>query len=245
MKQALFLLLLFGSFAADAQSLKEALFSGKLKNDAGTVVRKGDDLSAHIDTTTRKEPARDTLAVITAAQMDSSTRGQATAKATKPATGAGAPNTPPAAGTTGNTTDNTAQAGNAAAVAPPVAAAENGAEAEATEPEEAAPAPVEKVRDNRGLFKDYMNGLVANLKSEVLSNKKIKKGTYYVTVAYTIETDGKVTLTELLVDPKNDFLQQQIRQMMEGDLPTLNPEVNSSGVARKVNRRYNFSLDKE
>jgi hypothetical protein len=36
--------------SADAQSLKEALYSGKLKLDTGTVIRKGDDLSSKIDT---------------------------------------------------------------------------------------------------------------------------------------------------------------------------------------------------
>jgi hypothetical protein len=41
---------------AGAQSLKETLFSGKLKSDSGTVVRKTDDLSTKIDTSRRKAP---------------------------------------------------------------------------------------------------------------------------------------------------------------------------------------------
>ncbi|RYZ60793.1 MAG: hypothetical protein EOO14_06770, partial [Chitinophagaceae bacterium] len=46
MKKGFFLLFLISSlFAADAQSLKEALYGGKLKNQPGTVVRKGDDLA--------------------------------------------------------------------------------------------------------------------------------------------------------------------------------------------------------
>lgn len=39
----------------NAQSLKDALFSGKLKNDSGSTVRKTDDLSTKIDST-RKKP---------------------------------------------------------------------------------------------------------------------------------------------------------------------------------------------
>ena len=52
MKKALLFLLLISSVFAQAQTLKDALFSGKLKNDPGTVIRKGDDLSTKIDTTT-------------------------------------------------------------------------------------------------------------------------------------------------------------------------------------------------
>ena len=37
-----------------AQTLKDLLYKGKLKSDTGSVVRKTDDLSAKIDTTTKK-----------------------------------------------------------------------------------------------------------------------------------------------------------------------------------------------
>ncbi|MGZ8545284.1 MAG: hypothetical protein ACXWV0_08300 [Flavisolibacter sp.] len=52
-----FILLLIGSgFSADAQTLKELLYSGKLKKDSSAVIRKTDDLSTKIDTSTRKTP---------------------------------------------------------------------------------------------------------------------------------------------------------------------------------------------
>lgn len=56
MKPVLVLALLVAATSTKAQSLKETLFSGKLKSDTGSVVRKGDDLSTKIDTTTRKKP---------------------------------------------------------------------------------------------------------------------------------------------------------------------------------------------
>ena len=56
MKKGFLLLLLISSFFANAQSLKEALYGGKLKNEAGTVIRKGDDLSTKIDTATKATP---------------------------------------------------------------------------------------------------------------------------------------------------------------------------------------------
>lgn len=58
MKKTILFLLLAVSFSANAQSLKDLLYSGKMKSDSGTVVRKGDDLSTKIDTATRK-PAAD------------------------------------------------------------------------------------------------------------------------------------------------------------------------------------------
>lgn len=39
---------------AEAQSLKDLLYSGKLKKDSNVVIRKGDDLSSRIDTGTKK-----------------------------------------------------------------------------------------------------------------------------------------------------------------------------------------------
>ncbi|HEY1115092.1 MAG TPA: hypothetical protein VGE66_16090, partial [Chitinophagaceae bacterium] len=54
MKKGILILLLLCSVLADAQSLKDALFSGRLKNDNNSVIRKGDDLSAKMVDTTRK-----------------------------------------------------------------------------------------------------------------------------------------------------------------------------------------------
>ena len=230
MKKAFLLLLVFSSLFSQAQSLKEALFSGRLKNEPGTVIRKGDDLSDKlVDTMARKAPQRDTLAIINVAQQK-----RADSTNTRPVTN----NT-----TAGNTASTTPVPSTPApATAEPVAPTESSEETTAAEE---VPEVKEKPKDNRAIFKDYMTSLVSTLKAEVLSNKKIKKGTYYVSLAYTIGTDGQVTITDLVVDPKQELLQQQIKQRMEADMPVLNPELNSSGVARKVNRRYNFSLDKE
>lgn len=59
MKKGIILLLLVSSVSVKAQTLKEALYSGKLKADAGTVIRKGDDLSTKMDTA--RNTTNDTL----------------------------------------------------------------------------------------------------------------------------------------------------------------------------------------
>lgn len=229
MKKAFLLLLVFSSFFADAQSLKEALFSGRLKNEPGSVIRKGDDLSDKmVDTTARKAPQRDTLAIINVAQqqrVDSTQTGLVITNAPASNSDSVSPVTPTPAPATAEPTELTEPAETAVA--------------------EAEPEVKVKPKNNRAIFKDYMTSLASTLKSEVMSSKKIKKGTYYISISYTIDTDGKVTITDLVVDPKQEFLQQQIKERMEQDLPMLNPELNSSGAARKVTRRYNFSLDKE
>src|ERR1043165_1567942 len=60
MKNFILVIFLFGGFAAQAQekqSLKNLLFSGKLKKDSTGVIRSTDDLSTKIDTSTKKEAA--------------------------------------------------------------------------------------------------------------------------------------------------------------------------------------------
>jgi len=69
-KTILFLLLISTVATLNAQSLKDALFSGKLKMDSNSVIRKGDDLSKKIDTGTKK--AETAKAKITTAPGDSS-----------------------------------------------------------------------------------------------------------------------------------------------------------------------------
>src|SRR5215213_1203833 len=59
MKKVILFLLITGTVTANAQSLKDALYGGKLKTDSNSVIRKGDDLSAKIDTAQKKtEPEK-------------------------------------------------------------------------------------------------------------------------------------------------------------------------------------------
>src|SRR6476646_8127289 len=68
MKYCLFVFVLLAAITAEAQqkqSLKDLLYSGKLKRDSSGVIRSTDDLSTKIDTSTKK-PA-DTVKLRTAA----------------------------------------------------------------------------------------------------------------------------------------------------------------------------------
>ncbi len=69
-KGILFLLLLI-TFNSNAQSLKDLLYSGKLKSDTGTLVKKTDDLNSKIDTS-KKKPVEPQKVNLSGAAKDSS-----------------------------------------------------------------------------------------------------------------------------------------------------------------------------
>jgi hypothetical protein len=218
MKKGILLLLLLSSVFVKAQSLKDALFSGKLKNQPGTVIRKGDDLSAKMDTV-RKATADDTAntKVLTAA-----TDTAARSLAVQPDTSALAAAVPEKKDSVAGVSDTAAVA---AADAPKTAAA--------------------ITKDNNAIWKTFMDSLSSTLKTEVLSSKKIKNGSYYVLVSYAIGADGQVTVNDVFLSPENAFLQQQIKDRLAIDTPRLNPVPSSSGAPRKVSKKYNFTLTKE
>ncbi len=71
MKKAILFLVVITTVTANAQSLKDALYGGKLKTDSNTVLRKGDDLSTKIDTSTKKKPVVQEKNMSAALSMDS------------------------------------------------------------------------------------------------------------------------------------------------------------------------------
>jgi len=74
MKKGVLLILLASSVIANAQTLKDALYSGKLKTDSGTVIRKGDSLRSKMDTS-RKKPVEPEKMKMAVAATDSSMKG--------------------------------------------------------------------------------------------------------------------------------------------------------------------------
>lgn len=62
MKPVFLLAVLFLALASQGQqSLKDALFSGRLKNDSGSVLRKGEDLTTKMDSVSRVKPVEQTV----------------------------------------------------------------------------------------------------------------------------------------------------------------------------------------
>jgi hypothetical protein len=204
MKKVIFFLLIISSVTANVngQKLKDLLYGGKLKNDSGTVIRKTDDLSTKIDTSTRKpaESERITPTVVT-----TSSPGDSSMNKTMPQT-------------------------NASSGAIP-----------------AADKPINNnaPKDNNKIWKEYMDSVVSNLKTEVLPNKKIKNGAYYVMLEYEIGPDGQVTINSVATSPENSFLQQQVKDRLILTAPQMNPPAASTtGKPRNAVKKYNFTITK-
>jgi len=217
MKKAILVLLLVaaGATTVQAQKLKDLLYGGKLRSDSNSVVRKSDDLSTKIDTAQKK-----------------------TVAAPMAPTSVDAPGTAAAPAATAATTPVTA----AVSQKDSTAAVDTAAIADTEPKEEAGPTPV---KSNNRIWKEYTDSLVNTLKAEVLSNKKIKKETYYITVGYEVDTNGQVNITNVSTTPENALLQAQVKQRIEVTPPPLNPVLDGNNQPRKVKRNYNFSVTKD
>lgn len=194
MKKGIIFILIITTFTATGQSLKDALYGGKLKSDTGSVVRKTDDLSKKIDTSTRK-PAESIKTKLTAATRDSVNKGLIVQ------------------------TDSYIHE-----LADPVSA-------------KAA------LKDNNVILKEYMDSIINTFKAEVLPDKKIKNGNYFILVDYEIGLDGQVSVNKVTPSPENSFLRDQIKNRFDLTAPRMNP-VLFNDKPRKVVRKFNFTLNK-
>lgn len=212
--------------AQEKQSLKNLLFSGKLKKDSTGVIRSTDDLSTKIDTGSKKE-------------------NQSVAAAT---------NVPTANAQQDNNAviPNTAQQGNNAAatktaVIPGVVTSGGDTATNKTDTAAAVAVPVTTPppKSNTKLLKEYTDSVVRALQDEALKSKQIKKNTYYLMLDYEIDTDGQVTFTNVTSTPENSFLQAQVKQILDSTPLRLNPVTDSNNQAKKVKRKQQISVTKE
>lgn len=214
MKPVLVLALLVAASSVKAQSLKETLFSGKLKSDTGSVVRKSDDLSTKIDTAARKKPVpavTETAKVVTAS-LDSS--GNIVTTAVQPESTASA-GSGTSAGIAAPTTFDAA--GNPIAVVP---------------------------KDNNALWKDYMEEFTTTLRTDVMTSKKVKNGTYSVLIEYEIGVDGQIGVTNVNVSPENSFIADQVKERMTLTAPRMTPLLGTNGKPRKATKKQTITLSK-
>jgi len=223
----LIVVLLGGAFAVQAQekpkqSLKDLLYGGKLKKDSTGIIRSTDDLSAKIDTSTKKEIQPVNASV-------------ATPSASQDKNGVNSP----------STQDKNAVISNAAVAAGVAASGGDTTMKTDTLATSVAPVSAAPAKTNTRLLKEYTDSLVKILQDEALKAKQIKKNTYYIMMDYEIETDGQVTFTNVASTPENSFLQAQIKQILDSTPLRLNPVTDSNNQAKKVKRKQQFSVTKD
>src|SRR5215471_752628 len=229
MKYLILVTFLFsGTFAVRAQqkqSLRDLLFSGKLKKDSTGVIRSTDDLSTKIDTGSRKET--ESVAVATNAPT---VNAQQNSNAVLPNTvqqsnNAVTAKTAVIAGAVANAGDTlTNKVDTTAAVAVPAAA---------------------PAKSNTRLLKEYTDSVVRALQEEALKSKQIKKNTYYLMLDYEIDVNGQVSFTNVTSTPESSFLQAQVKQILDSMPLQLNPVTDSNNQAKKVKRKQQITVTKE
>ncbi|MBN8672772.1 MAG: hypothetical protein J0L56_01495 [Chitinophagales bacterium] len=172
------------------QTLKEALYGGRLKNDSGSVVKKTDDLKTKIDTSQKKTEeirAKDSIA-------------KAVVK-------------------------------------------EDSVKLERIK-ENVVVASKEIAKDNNTVWKDFMDKLSTDIRTEVMTSKKIKDGTYSVLLNYEIGVDGHVSVISVSSDPSNSFLESQVKERITLNAPVLSPAVTATGKPRKVSKKQVLTFSK-
>jgi len=215
MKPIVFFTFFLLAITAKSQSLKEALYGGKLKADTGAVIRKGDSLK--IKENMAQKMSDDSLKMAQKISEDSmkmvqkmiadSIRREELAIEKQKAIAAGL--------------DTTAIVAAAASVG-----------IASTTPGDPAVAENAIPKDNNKIWKTFIDELSVTIKSEVLTSSKVKNGTYSVLIEYEIKTDGQVNIVNVASDPKNSFLEQQIKDRLTFNAPQLNPVMGTNGKPR-------------
>ena len=173
------------------QTLKDALYGGRLKNDSGSVIKKTDDIKSKIDTSLKK-----TLEI---KAKDSIVKAEVKADSVK----------------------------------------------QEKIKENVVAASKEISKDNNTLWKEFIDKLNTDIRSEVITSKKIKKGSYSILVDYEIGIDGSVNVNNVSSDPSNSFLENQIKERIIQGAPKLTPALLSNGKPRVSNKKQMLSYAKD
>jgi hypothetical protein len=104
--------------------------------------------------------------------------------------------------------------------------------------------PELKYSDNNRTWKKFSDEYTKIINSELSNSKKVKKGSYTVTLDYEIGTDGVVSMKSLLCDPKSETLIELINERMMPNAPQLAPQI-VNGAPRKSSKRQILIFTKE
>jgi hypothetical protein len=228
MKAIVLFIFILLTVSAKSQSLKEALYSGKLKADTGAVIRKGDSLK--IKENMAQKIAEDSVAVAQKVITDSinkvvadSIKKEAIESAKKEAIEV-AKAKAIAEGKDTTTIDTTAII--------------NAINTTTSPAEKTIPA------DNNKIWKAFIDSVTTVIKSEVITSNKLKKGAYSVLIEYEIKPDGQIDINSVAADPQNSFLEGQIKVRLTLDAPKLNPVIGANGKPRTGAKKQLLSFVK-
>lgn len=214
MKKVFVLIILLSAFAANAQSLKDALYRGKLKLDSSKVIKKTEDWTADTITVQYTDSIKAAEVAKINARNDSIRQSQVAL------------------------TDSVSIADGAIDSADIVSTVPKDNATITLDSNKAL------TKDNNKIWKDYIDEFKTTLQTEVIPNKKIKNGIYSVLIEYEIGLDGGVSINNVSVEPESDELQKQVKQRLTMSAPQMVPLLNSAGKPRKAVKKYTLTLNK-
>lgn len=94
------------------------------------------------------------------------------------------------------------------------------------------------------LWKRFIDVNTPLISQQADDSKKVKKGSYTIDVEYEIGLNGRVTTTGITCTPNNEFLLQQVTDLMKR-APILAPPVYSDGKPRKLSATQSITIIKK
>ena len=94
------------------------------------------------------------------------------------------------------------------------------------------------------LWKRFIEVNTPIIAQQADDTRKVKKGEYTVDVEYEIGLNGRVTTTGITCTPPNEFLTEQVTELMKR-APVLSPPVYSDGQPHKLNAKQTITIVKK
>lgn len=120
-----------------------------------------------------------------------------------------------------------------------------GNKTEIVKPDESMPDSLNKTfYQKQKLWKRFIDVNTPIITQQADDTKKVKKGEYTIEVEYKIGLNGRVTTTGITSTPNNDYLVEQVTELMKR-APVLAPPIYSDGKPRELNAKQTITIIKK
>jgi hypothetical protein len=134
---------------------------------------------------------------------------------------------------------------SSSATTPTTTSSTNPAKAVIAKPDASMPDSLNKTfYQKQKLWKRFIDVNTPIIAQQADDTRKVKKGEYTVDIEYEIGLNGRVTTTGVTCTPPNDFLVEQVTELMKR-APVLSPPVYSDGQPHKLNAKQSITIVKK
>ena len=137
-------------------------------------------------------------------------------------------------------------AGTSSSVAPAVTTSSSSLKKnEIAKPDASMPDSLNKTfYQKQKLWKRFIDVNTPIIAQQADDTRKVKKGEYTVEIEYEIGLNGRVTTTGVTCTPPNDFLVEQVTELMKRT-PVLAPPIYSDGQPHKLSAKQTMTIVKK